>query len=117
MLAESSSGRARTRRSSAQLAALHPRSPKRARRYGHGCYGYKLQFGKVAPDRDRLVAIREGRWPMDVGAVEALRFRRSQAMLAIATMALILRGQSFQVHGVDVEGKVVFRRTLTSMSV
>jgi hypothetical protein len=44
---------------------------------------------------------------MDVGAVEAPTIRRSQIMQAITTD---IAKSVFQVHGVDAEGNVVFRR-------
>jgi hypothetical protein len=46
---------------------------------------------------------------MDVGAVEAPTIRRSQIMQAITTD---IAKSVFQVHGVDAEGNVVFRRQL-----
>src|SRR5882757_8334561 len=49
---------------------------------------------------------------MDVGAVEAPTIRRSQVMQAITTIGLDIAKSVFQVHGVDAEGKVVFRRQL-----
>src|SRR5262252_30816 len=49
---------------------------------------------------------------MDVGAVEAPTIRRSQAMQAITTIGLDIAKSIFQVHGVDAEGKIVFRRQL-----
>jgi transposase len=49
---------------------------------------------------------------MDVGAVEALTIRRSQAMPAITTIGLDIAKSVFQVHGVDSQGNVVFRRQL-----
>src|SRR5262250_3729746 len=49
---------------------------------------------------------------MDVGAVEAPTIRRSQVMQAITTVGLDIAKSVFQVHGVDGEGNVVFRRQL-----
>ena len=49
---------------------------------------------------------------MDVGAVEAPTIRRSQGMPAITTVGLDIAKSVFQVHGVDGEGNVVFRRQL-----
>jgi hypothetical protein len=46
---------------------------------------------------------------MDVAAVEAPTIRRSQIMQAITTD---IAKSVFQVHGVDAEGNVVFRRQL-----
>src|SRR5499426_1115744 len=49
---------------------------------------------------------------MDVGAVEAPTIRRSQVMQAITTIGLDIAKSVFQVHGVDAQGNVVFRRQL-----
>jgi transposase len=49
---------------------------------------------------------------MDVGAVEGPMIRRSQNMKGIMTIGLDIAKSVFQVHGVDVEGKVVLRQQL-----
>src|SRR5262245_5921732 len=49
---------------------------------------------------------------MDLGAVEAPTIQRSQAMQAITTVGVDIAKSVFQVHGVDGEGNVVFRRQL-----
>jgi hypothetical protein len=51
---------------------------------------------------------------MDVGAVEAPTIWTSQVMQAITTIGLDIAKSVFQVHGVDAQGNVVFRRQLKS---
>ena len=49
---------------------------------------------------------------MDVGAVEAPTIRRGQVIQAVTTIDLDIAKSVFQVHGVDAQGNVVFRRQL-----
>src|SRR5262249_4928581 len=49
---------------------------------------------------------------MDLGAVKAPTIRRSQAMQAVKTIGLDIAKSVFQVHCVDAQGNVVFRRQL-----
>ena len=47
-----------------------------------------------------------------MGAVKAPTIRRSQIMEAITTIGLDIAKSVFQVHGIDAEGNVIFRRQL-----
>src|SRR3974377_518923 len=49
---------------------------------------------------------------MNVGAVEAPTIRKEPIMQTITTVVLDIAKCVFQVHGVDVEGKVIVRRQL-----
>ena len=47
-----------------------------------------------------------------MGAVKAPTIRRSQIMEAITTIGLDIAKSVFQVHSIDAEGNVIFRRQL-----
>src|SRR3984893_563715 len=49
---------------------------------------------------------------MNVGAVEAPTIRKEPIMQTITTVGLDIAKSVFQVHGIDVEGKVIIRRQL-----